>query len=638
MKPSTKIILPIILISALLILLTGCVVPDVDPGYTPGTTTITGIIAAPCCSTSSTAVSDAPSDWCLQCEQNWFLQKNIAVILTYEGEEIDSTTTNTQGEYTFANLSAGENYVITAICPDDGGYPLVKDVVKEVVDGEDYDAGITDCESTALGLIVDALVNLGISSEYIILEDIQGAVKFEPFVEAVCEVLENCGDVTSDDDLLDLGNLVLMEILGENPGWTGGEVICVFNPPDDPCIGVPPPSANAGPDQSDEVCPGADSTISISGCGSGKGTISNAWNFGDGGTATGTLTPSHIYKNPFTSPYTVTLTVTDECGSTVDEMIVTITESGPTADANGDYPGVAICGSTANNVTLDGSGSTAGGTAIVSWEWFDGAISLGTGETLSLYFAPGDYTVTLVVTDENGCTDSDDALVDIDELTGLTGVTFSGGPFTLCVGYDRDINMDVTIIPEFCDIPGTEITLAECLASGGTINDYSGGYFSISGTTLTGISEGSGYITITYKDQTGLCGIGDVESDPIDVIVETDAFFLMDNKGNTYGLDINTINRCIEVPHNANHVFFGVSPCIDPETIVEYNYDRSHCGGGVSAYTRVYGGTVDPTMINLCNGDVTYLNIRIGGEFGDVYDFEIYRLGQHDSPGVYCGP
>ena len=237
MKLSTKIILPIILISALLILLNGCqvaTVPDDSPGYTPGTTTISGIIAAPCCSTSSlTAVNGdiAPSDWCLQCEVNWFLQKNIEVILTYEGEKVGSTTTNTEGEYTFANLSAGDNYVITAICPDDGGKPLVKDVVKEVVDGENYDAGITDCESTALGVLVDALVNLGISSEYIILEDIQGAAKFESFVKALCEVLESCGDVTVDDDLLDLGNSVLMEILGENPGWTGGEVICVFNPP-----------------------------------------------------------------------------------------------------------------------------------------------------------------------------------------------------------------------------------------------------------------------------------------------------------------------------------------------------------------------------------------------------------------------
>ena len=315
-------------------------VPDESPEYTSGTATITGIIAAPCCSTSSTSVSEniAPSDWCLQCEKNWFLQKSIAVIITHKGEEVDSTTTNTKGEYTFNNVSAVDNYVITAICPDDGGEPMVKDVVKEVMDGKDYDAGITDCESTALGLIVDALVNLGISSEYIILEDIQGSVKFEPFIKEVCEVLENCGDVTSDDNVLDQGNLVLMEILGENPGWTGGEVICVFNPPDDPCAGVPPPTANAGPDQSYEVYPGANKNVNLAGSGSGKGTVSYSWNFDNGGP-----TNDSAEQNPQDVPfgvgvYNVVLTVSDDCGSATDEMIVTITEyAGPTADAGSPY-------------------------------------------------------------------------------------------------------------------------------------------------------------------------------------------------------------------------------------------------------------------------------------------------------------
>jgi len=73
MKLSFKSILPIILISALLILLTGCfgVTPDESPGYTPGT--ITGIIAAPCCSTSAGAVSEpqgvSPEYWCYYCQE-----------------------------------------------------------------------------------------------------------------------------------------------------------------------------------------------------------------------------------------------------------------------------------------------------------------------------------------------------------------------------------------------------------------------------------------------------------------------------------------------------------------------------------------------------------------------------------------
>ena len=57
MKLSFKNILPILLISTLLILFAGCaIIPDDQPGYTPGT--ITGIIAAPCCSTSAGVVSE----------------------------------------------------------------------------------------------------------------------------------------------------------------------------------------------------------------------------------------------------------------------------------------------------------------------------------------------------------------------------------------------------------------------------------------------------------------------------------------------------------------------------------------------------------------------------------------------------
>ena len=408
MKLSTKIILPIILISALLILLAGCFgIPDSSPGYTPGT--ITGIIAAPCCSTSSTVVSEdiTPSDWCLQCEQKWFLQKNIKVILTYEGEEIGSTTTNTLGEYTFANLSAGENYVITAICPDDGGYPLVKDVVKEVIEGEDYDAGITDCESTALGLIVDALVNLGISSEYIILEDIQSSTQFKSFVEAVCEVLENCGDITSDENLLDQGNSVLMEILGDNPGWTGGDVICVWNPT------CPSPTADAGgPYIKTLVCPGDkpgdEVTVSFNGSASGAGgPLTYDWDFGDGGSST-LLNPTHTYASPTAAFYTVTFTVTgddeDTCGSKTDATIVTITESDPLeVDAGGPYE-VDACPCPGEGATVNFNSTASGtGTLTYAWDFGDGDTSseADPSHTYECTFE-SPYTVTLTVTDDCG--------------------------------------------------------------------------------------------------------------------------------------------------------------------------------------------------------------------------------------------
>ena len=326
----------------------------------------------------------------------------------------------------------------------------------------------------------------------------------------------------------------------------------------------------------------------------------------------------------------MTLVVTDGngCFDSAEALVGIDAVDGPAANANGPYPGVAICGSIAPNVTLDGSGSTAGGTAIVSYEWYEGTTLLGSGVSLSYYFAPGSYTVTLTVTDGNGCTDSDTASVEIGELTGLTDVTFSGGPFTLCVDWDKDIGLDITIIPEFCDIPGDEITLADCLASGGTINNYSGGCFSISGTTLTGISKGVGYITITYKDQTGLCGIGDVESDPIDVVVEADRFFLKDNHNNFYTVDINepsSITEPIEILHKSQHVFFGVSACNDPGAIIDYKTDRKHCGGSVTDWRQVLGGVIDPEDVLLCNGEITELTIRITGSSPGEYVFYLFR-------------
>ena len=140
---------------------------------------------------------------------------------------------------------------------------------------------------------------------------------------------------------------------------------------------------------------------------------------------------------------------------------------------------------------------------------------------------------------------------------------------------------------------------------------------------ITATADGT--IEVCYEDS-GPCGTDKVCATTIYITVDEDEFFIMDNKGTTYGLDINTTDPYIEVPNNANHIFFGVSACIDPDTIIEFKYDRTHCGGGVSEYIRVYGGVIDPTMINLCNDNFTYLWIRIGGVGGLEYIFDIYRL------------
>ena len=211
MKLSFKTVLPIILISALLILLNGCMGTTPSPGYTPGT--ITGIIAAPCCSTSTDAVSDSscvyPEYWCCYCENDWSLQENIKVVLTYGEDEVATTTTNEDGEYTFTNVPPGKNYVVTAYCPDyDDDRPLVKDVALQVVEGKTFDAKITDCVSTALGLVVDYLVEntTVLGPEEIVLDGViagmpnfYGFPEFKKLVERICEISAECVNLFEDD-------------------------------------------------------------------------------------------------------------------------------------------------------------------------------------------------------------------------------------------------------------------------------------------------------------------------------------------------------------------------------------------------------------------------------------------------------
>src|SRR5207237_8557566 len=71
------------------------------------------------------------------------------------------------------------------------------------------------------------------------------------------------------------------------------------------------PSANAGLDQSAKE----GSSVSFSGTASGGAApLGYRWDFGDGGSASGTLTPSHTYADH--GSYTATLTVTDAAGLT----------------------------------------------------------------------------------------------------------------------------------------------------------------------------------------------------------------------------------------------------------------------------------------------------------------------------------
>jgi len=132
------------------------------------------------------------------------------------------------------------------------------------------------------------------------------------------------------------------------------------------------------------------------------GTIASwNWNFGDGSTSA-LQNPTHHYADEGT--YHVTLTVTDDDGasnSTSKDIIVS--NVAPVSNADGPY--TCELGQT---ITFDGSKSYDNDGTIVSYQWTfgDGAIGTGMNPTHK-YSNYGTYTVTLLVTDDDGATDQD---------------------------------------------------------------------------------------------------------------------------------------------------------------------------------------------------------------------------------------
>ncbi len=134
--------------------------------------------------------------------------------------------------------------------------------------------------------------------------------------------------------------------------------------------------------------------------------VSYHWLFGDGDEDWGENV-SHAYSA--IGQYTVTLTVTDNDNLT-DKDYVTVYVVGypPVADAGPDQV-VHVN----DLVVFDGSGSTDPDGVIVDWTWdFGDGSPTKHGEVVNhTYSSIGNYTATLLVTDDDNLTDSDTALI-----------------------------------------------------------------------------------------------------------------------------------------------------------------------------------------------------------------------------------
>ncbi len=131
---------------------------------------------------------------------------------------------------------------------------------------------------------------------------------------------------------------------------------------------------------------------------------------------------SYFWSNGITAPsgefvylepgvYTETLTVTDDDGAlATDTVVITVVDNyAPVANAGADI--TAVVGA---DVVLDGSASSDANGGIVSYEWSNG---LSGSMVTTSFDAPGTYTLTLTVTDDQGATATDTVVVTVTDGT-----------------------------------------------------------------------------------------------------------------------------------------------------------------------------------------------------------------------------
>src|SRR5690554_1545303 len=220
---------------------------------------------------------------------------------------------------------------------------------------------------------------------------------------------------------------------------------------------------------SNSSCGASDGEINITAAVGGDGTYNYSI---DGGVTTQS---TGLFSNLPAGTYDVEVS-TDGDGCAYTETVTVVETPGETITV---CAGASICEEGSASLTASGNGTI---------EWFEGATSIGTGATMSVS-PTATTTYDVVLTDANGCTDTDQITVTV---TPLADASFAYSSNTICLG-------------------GTNETPTVTTA---------GGTFSASGTGLV-ISATNGEIDVSASTAgtydvtytiSGTCGNSEVQS------------------------------------------------------------------------------------------------------------------------------